>query len=453
MARPGATAALADFVVGLDPAGLPGAVLGRAEDCVLDALGCALGGSREALAEPIVRVATSQGPVGDATIIGRGVKTAVIWAALANGALAHALDYDDVYTGMIGHPSAPLLPAVLALGEWLGRSGLDCLGAFVAGYEVEARVGKAINPSHYSRGWHATSTLGGLAAAAAGARLLCLGARQTRHALGLAATQAGGLRQVFGTMGKPFHAGRAAMSGVMAALLVKEGLDCSEAILEGPDGFAQVMTEAFAEHEILDGLGRRFAVVDTAFKRHAACGATHTTIDALAGLREMHGFAPSAIRAVGLAVHPLAVKAAGKRAPASPLEGKFSLAFCAALALTRGRASEADFTEATIADPEVRRIEAATTVTTDETFEYAQAMPARVAVTLADGRTLEAYLDTPKGRPKNPLAREEMAEKFRSLAAPVLGARAADAVPALAWTLRSARSIRPLADACRGNNA
>jgi 2-methylcitrate dehydratase PrpD len=450
MAKRGATAALADFIVGLSPERLPDAVLGRAEDSLLDVLGCALGGSREPLADPLVRLATSQGPAGDAGVLGRGVKVTAAWAALVNGAFAHALDYDDVYTGMIGHPSAPLMPAVLALGEWLGAGGADCLGAFVAGYEVEARVGRAINPSHYSRGWHATSTLGGLAAAAAGARLLGLDARRTRIALGLAATQAGGLRQVFGTMGKPFHAGRAAMSGVVAALLAKDGFDCSEAILEGPDGFAQVMTEAFVEAEVQDGLGERFAVLDTAFKRHAACGATHTTIDTLAGLRAEHRFEPAAVRAVRLTVHPLAVKAAGKRRPASPLEGKFSLAFCGALALARGRASEADFTDETVRDPEVRRIEAATTVTTDESFEYTQAMPARVEVTLADGRTFEAYMDTPRGRPKNPLTRAEMSEKFMSLAVPVLGSRGAEAVPPLVWVLRDARSIRPLADACRG---
>ncbi len=450
MARGGATAALADFVVGLAPARLPDAVVGRAEDCLLDALGCALGGSREPLAGPLVRLARSQGGAGEATILGRGVKATATWAALANGAFAHALDYDDVYTGMIGHPSAPLMPAVLALGEWQDLSGSDCLVAFVAGYEVEARVGRAINPSHYSRGWHATSTLGGLAAAAAGARLLGLGARQTRIALGLAATQAGGLRQVFGTMGKPFHAGRAAMSGLMAALLAKDGFDCSEAILEGPDGFAQVMTERFAEEQVLNGLGEAFAIVDTAFKRHAACGATHTTIDALAALRAEHGIRPEGVKAVRLTVHPLAVKAAGKRAPTSPLEGKFSLAFCGALALVRGRASEADFAGETIRDPEVRRIEAATTVVTDETFEYTQAMPARVQVTLADGRTLEAYMDTPKGRPKNPLTRGEMEAKFLSLAGPVLGRREAEAVAALVLDLRAARSVRPLMDAMRG---
>jgi 2-methylcitrate dehydratase PrpD len=449
-AVPGLTRVLAEFVVGLEPARVPEPAWRRAEECVLDALGCALGGSREPLAEPLVRLALSQGPVAQATILGRGMQSAAAWAALANGSFIHALDYDDVHTGMIGHPSAPLLPAVLALGEWLDRGGRDALLAFVGGYEVEARVGQAINPTHYRRGWHATATVGGLAAAAAGARLLGLGVRETTWALGLAATQAGGLRQVFGTMGKPFHAGRAAMSGLVAALLARDGLTCAEAILEGPDGFGQVMTDTLDAKLLTDGLGERFAVVDTAFKRHAACGATHTAIDTLAALRAEHGVVPEAVRAIHLTVHPLAIQAAGKRAPRTGLEAKFSLAFCAALALARGRASEAEFTDAATEDPVLMRLEALTTVEADETFEYRQAMPARVRVELAGGRALEAYMDTPKGRPANPLSRAELAEKFLSLAEPVLGAEAARRVPGLVWGLREAASLRPLVDACRG---
>jgi 2-methylcitrate dehydratase PrpD len=452
MAEP-LTARLAEFVVGLAPARIPDLAWRRAEECVLDALGCALGGCREPLAEPLVRLAASQGPTAQSTVLGRGVKTAATWAALANGAFIHALDYDDVYTGMIGHPSAPLLPAVLALGEWLDRSGPDCLTAFVAGYEVEARVGRGLNPSHYRRGWHATATLGGLAAAAAAARLLGLGVRETTWALGLAATQAGGLRQVFGTMAKPFHAGRAAMSGTVAALLARDGLTCSEAILEGQDGLAQVMSDGLDPKPVLDALGERFAVTDTAFKRHAACGATHTTIDTLAGLRAAHGLAPERVRAVHLTVHPLAVQAAGKRAPWTGLEAKFSLSFCAALALARGRASEAEFTDAATRDSVLRRLEALTTVTTDESFEYAQAMPARVRVELDDGRVLEGYLDTPKGRPANPLTRAEMEEKFLGLAARALPISEAGSVPAGVWALREAASVRPLLDACRGRVA
>jgi 2-methylcitrate dehydratase PrpD len=453
MADRGVTAALAEFVVGLRPAQVPEAAWRRAEECALDTLGCALGGAREPLADPLVRLALAQGPTPQATLLGRGERVAVTWAALVNGSLAHALDYDDVFTGMIGHPSAPLWPAVLALGEWLDRSGADCLAAFVAGYDVEARVGQGINPGHYRRGWHATATLGGLAAAAAGARLLGLGVRETRWALGLAATQAGGLRQVFGTMGKPFHAGRAAMSGLLAALLAGDGLTCSEAILEGPDGLAQVMTDALDPRPVLEGLGERFRVVDTAFKRHAACGATHTTIDILAALRAEHGLDPARVRALHLTVHPLAVQAAGKRSPRTGLEAKFSLTFCAALALVRGRASEADFTDAAAREPALARLEALVTVDTDETFSYTQAMPARVRVELEGGRRLEGYMDTPRGRPANPLSRAELEEKFLSLAAGPLSPGGAARVPGLVWGLREAPSVRPLLEACRGHAA
>ena len=236
-----ATAGVAEFLVKSRWEDCPPEAVEAARRAILDCLGVMLAGSVEPPARIIQRIAEMEGGTPLATVVGTGRRTGATWAALANGTAAHALDYDDTNFAMMGHPSAPVLSAALAVGELALADGRSLVHAFLLGFEVETTLAEVVNPPHYYRGWHATCTLGTLGAAAAAAHLLGLDAAQTRVALAVAASQASGLKENFGTMTKPFHAGHAARSGVLAALMAREGWTASEQALEGPQGFFAVL--------------------------------------------------------------------------------------------------------------------------------------------------------------------------------------------------------------------
>src|SRR5512144_3149045 len=235
------TSMLAEFVAKSRPEDCPEAALHAARRAVLDCLGVMLAGSVEPAARILQRVAQAEGGLPVATVVGTGRRTGAVWAALCNGTAAHALDFDDTNFALMGHPSAPVLSAALAAGELALADGLAVLHAFLLGFEVETTLAEVINPAHYEHRWHATCTLGTLGAAAAAARLLELDGTQARHALAVAASQSSGLKENFGTMTKPFHAGHAARSGVLSPPMAREGWTASEHALEGPQGFFSVL--------------------------------------------------------------------------------------------------------------------------------------------------------------------------------------------------------------------
>ncbi|MDO8613485.1 MAG: MmgE/PrpD family protein, partial [Dehalococcoidia bacterium] len=277
----------------------------QARRAVLDTLGVALAGSREESARAVVDWLRDQGGRPEAAVLGRALRLPAADAALANGIAAHALDFDDVSLSMRGHPSAPLLPAVLALGEAAGSSGRDLLTAFVLGFEVEAKLGRAIGAPHYALGWHATSTLGTLGAAAAGARLLRLDAGRTQMTLGIAASLASGLQQNFGSMTKPLHAGWAARGGVVAAQLAARGFSADAEAIEGPSGFLRAMSGG-AEPDLtpFDALGEPFEIVTpgVGVKLYPCCYAVHRSLDAVLALRTAHGIEPGGVAEVRVEV-------------------------------------------------------------------------------------------------------------------------------------------------------
>lgn len=234
------TEQLAAFTAHIVYEDVPSQAYARAKDAILDGLGCALVGSPTSTGKIIVQYVRDRGGEACAGVIGGGFKTSAPLAALANGTMAHALDFDDVNWSISGHPTVPLLPAVLALGQEVHASGQEVLLAYTLGFEVETKIGLGVNPRHYDLGWHATSTLGTLGAAAACAKLLHLDVQHTQTTLGIAASTAAGLRQNFGTMTKPFHPGQAAMNGVTAALLAQLGWTADSHILEAPYGFCQL---------------------------------------------------------------------------------------------------------------------------------------------------------------------------------------------------------------------
>src|SRR5687768_1798451 len=268
-----ATTRLAEFILKLMPADVPDAVLAQVRRAALDTIGCMLAGASEPVAAITRAIARAEGGAPLCTAVGTSLRTSPTWAALANGAAGHAHDFDDTSFALMGHPSVPLLATALACGE---AEMADCATvalAYVVGFEIDAALGEALNPEHYTRGWHATTSIGTLGCAAAAARILALDATQTRHALGIAASLASGLKENFGSMTKPYHAGHAARNGVLAAQLAREGLNASDSALDGRQGYAAAFPGATLGPDAFDLLGRRWEIMHSgiAVKPYPSC--------------------------------------------------------------------------------------------------------------------------------------------------------------------------------------
>jgi 2-methylcitrate dehydratase PrpD len=406
--------ALVDFVLGLEFGTLPGAVTEAAGLCLTDWMGAAIRGSTEPLAGALDAVVGAAGGEPQATIVGRGRRTSALLAALANGAQGHALDFDDTHLDSIVHGSAPVAPVVLAVAEWHRRPGPEVLAAFLAGFEVETRIGRVIGPRLADRGWHVTALLGHFGAAAAAGKLLALTAEQLGRALGIAGTQAAGLEQSLGTMCKPLHPGKAAMNGLLAALLAREGFTGPAGILDERPGFPGTFLGVTDLTPALEDLGKRFEILDNSTKLYAACHLLHATIDAGRAIRERSAPRPEAIADVECHVHPLAVKVAAIPEPRSGLEAKFSAAYCAALALARGEAAESEFVAP---DPDLVGLAGRIRPMADPALTISEA---RMRVRLRDGRVLDEVVRAARGTPGHPVSRQDVEEKFRRLAGVVL---------------------------------
>lgn len=406
------TAEVASFASGLSFDDLPDDVVEVAAQCVLDWFGVTVAGA----SEPTAALLVDELAPGSSTLVARPERLALLDAALVNGTASHALDYDDVNDAMLGHPSVPILGALLALAEAEHADGPSLVTAFVAGYEAECRIGRAIGVAHYQRGFHATGTVGTFGAAAACARLLGLDAAATETALGIAAAQAAGLKSMFGTMCKPLHAGKAGMNGLLAARLAARGYTAAAAVLETEQGFAETHTDGFDPARArTDGWYLRANL----FKYHAACFQTQSAIEGLRRLRDEHGFGADDVAEVLVEADPVQARMCAIPAPATGLEAKFSLAHTAAMVLAGVDTSAiASFTDDVVADPAVLAVRARVRVTVDR----AGGSATPVCVRLRDGRVLEAAHDL--FVPETDLARQRqlLREKFTALVTPVLGA-------------------------------
>ncbi|HEY3688540.1 MAG TPA: MmgE/PrpD family protein [Streptosporangiaceae bacterium] len=439
----GSTAALARHLTGLRFADLPAPIVTLAKLCVLDLTGVMVAGAGEPAARIAAGVVAREYGAGPCTLAGRTERTTATGAALANGTAAHALDFDDVVTTM-GHPSAPALPAALAVAERTGATGRDLLTAFTAGFETQTRVAAAIGPSHYARGFHSTATFGTFGAAAAATRLLGLDAERTTAALGIAGTQAAGLKAMFGTMCKPLHAGRAAMAGVLAAELAADGFTSGDDVLGAPQGFADTQSDTFDAAVAAGGFGDPWRMEGVRFKVHAACFLTHASINALLHLRRTAGIAADDVARVDVTVPPGHLAVCAIPEPRTGLEGKFSLRYTAALALTHGAADPSRFTDELVADPRLTDVRDRVTVLADDRLT---GPVATVAVKLADGRELTAEHDT-NVRPWADDPGEQTADllgKFHAMADPVLGAGRARELADTVLALDGLDDVRGLA--------
>src|SRR3954470_4030907 len=399
---------------------LPDDVRALARQCVLDYYGVALAGADDPLVAILLDELEEAGGNPQASLIGRSGRLPALSAALLNGAMGHALDYDDVNLAMPGHPSVAILPGLLALAEQRSSSGRDVIAAFVAGYETACRIGSAMAPGHYDLGFHATGTVGCLGAAAACARLLGLDAEATACALGIAGTQASGLKSQFGTMCKPFHAGKASHNGLLAARLAARGFSSRPDTVECEQGFALTHGPDFRPEKALADPPGGFHILANLFKYHAACYLTHGPIETARAVRAQHAVAPEQIARITLKLDRSVDRVCNIPAPTDGLEAKFSLRQTVAMALSGiDTASLSAYSPATANDPHLMALREKVVLDFQDGWPQAAA---EIEVMLADGGVLRASHDAGVPSAEIGAQGDRLAAKFDALAEPVLGA-------------------------------
>jgi 2-methylcitrate dehydratase PrpD len=426
-----------EFLAGARTRVYPAEVTAAARMCLVDWVGVAIGAASEA---PGKILCGAMHEPGTAILFSGGTASSTT-AALINGTLAHTLDFDDTHVASLTHISGPTWAATLALASKLNDDNADLLGAFISGFEVGGRLGSIVGPALLERGMHATAVIGGLAATAAGCALLGLDETETANALGLAATQAGGLTISFGTMAKPFHAGKAAMNAVIAVQLARAGFTASHEALDSSKGLAAAVIQDRSQ-SFRPLASERWQILENTFKPYASCLLTHASIDCARDLSAAGNGA--VIERVVAEVHPLAIELAGKTQPRTPLEAKFSLAFCIALGLKGYTASAADFSSARLQDTEIQQIAERVNLKAEPSLRETAA---RISLTASNGSQHEAETAFALGNPENPMRWADMKAKFMALTERRLGA-SADALFERLRTLERASDLAAVARYC-----
>ena len=443
------TRILSRYLVNSRWADIPERVRHEAARALLNFMGCAIGASRhETIDNALAAISPFAGPP-QAGVLGRPERLDILNAALVNGISAHVFDFDDTHARAI-HPSAPVLPALLALAEWRKITGAEFIHAFVLGVEAEERIGLSVFPEHYEAGWHITGTAGVFGAAAAAGKLLGLDEQKMTWALGIAATQSSGLQEMFGSMCKSLHPGRAAQGGLTAALLAANGFTSSERAIEAPRGFAHVLSRKFDPAVITEGLGERFELLSNMYKPYACGLVVHAAIDGCIEICREHGLAPDAIAAVELAVSPLVLKLTGKANPRTGLEGKFSVFHAVSAAIVHRAAGEAQFSDACVLDPRVVAVRERVSATIDTAVVRTEA---RVTIRTRDGRTLAKHVEHALGTLARPMSDADLEAKFSGLAHGVLPPAQIDEVIGLCWRVGELEDAGAIAEAAARKSA
>lgn len=413
------TDAVVDFILSSGERAMPPEVLDAALLCVVDWFGVALGAHGQEPIGILKRVVQGWGTQGGAQILLGGTATAAA-AALVNGTMAHCLDFDDTHVRSIAHLSGPIFAAALAVGGECGATPNEILRAFSTGFEIGGRLGSgnfgiAINGRHM----HSTGVFGCLGAAAASSVLYGLNDLGVRRAMGLAATQVAGLTGSFGSPAKPFHAGKAGMNGVLAAQMAREGYHASMEVLEQGGGLDRALVQDGSVQIHMFDFDGRWEITRNTYKPYASCLLTHPIIDAARQLGDR--LAGMVVSKVVIRVNPLAIQLAGKSEPGTPFEGKFSLAFCAALGLTGRTVTQTDFTYEAISDPALRDLMSRTELVPVSDMDV---RAGSLELVTASGATLSANTTMARGNPERPMSWDDMHVKFISLVSPVLEDRA-----------------------------
>ncbi|WP_233835295.1 MmgE/PrpD family protein [Paraburkholderia sp. ZP32-5] len=440
------TQTLAHYLVNARADSLPQAVRDHAVRTFVNWMGCAVGASRHEAVEIAISALAPFGGPQQATVLGRAQKVDVLNAALFNGISSHVFDFDDTHLKTVIHPAGPVASAILALAEYRPVSGKEFIHALALGIETECRIGNAVYPDHYDIGWHITGTAGVFGAAAAAGKLLGLDEQQMIWALGLAATQPVGLREMFGTMTKSFHPGRAAQNGLLSALLAARGYTSSEQAIEAKRGWANVTSTHRNYAEITEGLGERHESLLNSYKPFACGIVIHPAIDGCIQLRNEHALKADAIESVLLKVHPLVLELTGKRTPQTGLDGKFSVYHSAAVAIIDGRAGEHQYSDAAVHD-------AATVRLRDKvSAEIDPAMPAdavHITITLTNGERLEKHVEHAIGSVARPMNNDDLAAKFIDLVEPILGGAQTAKLLDAGWRMESLDNVATLVELTR----
>ncbi len=441
------TRKLAHYVVASKPQDVPSAVNKEAARTLLNWAACAVGGSRNQTVDIAVSALSPFAGPAQATLLGRKERMDVLNAALINGIASHIFDYDDTHLRTVIHPAGPVASAILAWSEYRPVSGRDFMHALVLGVEVECRIGNSVYPAHYDAGWHITGTAGVFGSAAAVGKLIGLSEPQMVWALGLAATQPVGLREMFGTMTKSFHPGRAAQNGLTAAMLASHGFTSSEQSLEAKSGWMNVLSSARDYTELTKKLGQTYEISLNTYKPFACGVVIHPAIDGCIQLRNQYKLTAEQIERIDLRVHPLVLELTGKKTPQTGLEGKFSVYYAAALAIVKGAAGEREFSDALVRDPAIVALRDRVTTTVDPSVGEAQV---KIAITLKDGRRLEKSIDKVIGSLENPLTDSAIEAKFLDLSNGILPSAQARKMIDLCWAAEKLANAGEIAKAGAG---
>ena len=434
---PPITQILAKFVATHPSKGWSDAVDHEAHRTFMNWLGCAVGAANHEAADAALAAVAMLQPAAQASVLGRTDKVDMGSAALVNGITSHTFDFDDTHLKTIIHPAGPVASAVLALAEHTGSSGREVIDALVIGIDVSCRVGNAMYPDHYDRGWHITGSTGTLGAAAACARLLKLDVEKTAMALGIAASQPVGMREQFGTMTKPFHPGGAARAGLVSALLASKGFTASPKALEAPRGMMQTVSTKNDWNEITGELGQRFEISFNSYKPFACGIVIHPSIDACAQLRAQ-GVVPEEVERIELKVHSLVLELTGNKEPQDGLQAKFSVYHGCAAGLTFGCAAEDEFSDEVVTREDMVALRRKVVATVDDSIDEASA---DVTAVLKDGRRVHVFVEHAIGSLQNPMTDANLEAKFRGLSDPILGAAQTSELIKACWAIGWAGSV------------
>jgi len=409
---------------------VPPEAVRRAVELVLDWLGNAAAGARSPIGRALTDMASRYGGRGSAHRVADFSVFDPLTAALVNAGCSHSLEFDDTHAPTLFHPGSPVISAALAMAEDGKASGKDFLAGVLAGYEVSMRLAACVNPSHY-RLWHTTGTVGTFGAAMAACRTAKLDPTAAANALGLAGTQAAGLWEVLphAPSAKNLHPGKAAQSGVLAALLAKRKIEGPPAILEGARGFFRAMVpDAPKTDELLKDFGRRWRILETTIKAYPICGHAMTPVEAALRLRRETD--PDSLEDITIFTNSTALRVAGSSNPGSEYQAKFSMPYCAAAALVFGRVTQREFDAEAMGDSRIRTLMGRIRLQADEAFDrgFDTGRPARIEAVTKDGRKIVTEASCRRGDPQDPLSREEIRDKFRALAGSVWDTETLDAV-------------------------
>jgi len=411
------TQILARYIVNAKPADIPAAVEREAKRCLLNWLGCSVAGSREESVDVALAAVREFAGAGNTSVLGRSEKLDLGHAAFINGVSADVLSFSDTHPATLIHAGGVIGSAILALAEQVPTTGRDFLNALIVGFETACHVGLGIYPWHYNRGWHITGTAGIFGATAAAGKILGLDEQRMVYALGIASTQSAGLREMFGSMCKNLHIGRAAQNGLTSALFAKNGFTSSTQSLEAPRGFLHVLGEKPDLDAVTRGLGREYEMLHNTYKPYPCGVVIHPIIEGCVNLAKEHDLEPADIRSVALRCNPLVVELCGNQRPANTLEAKLSVYHSAAASLVAHRMTDLEYRPEYINRPDVLALRGKVGVTVDDKIREDET---EIVIELNIGKRFTTHIDHVIGSADRPMSDADMEQKFRGLTELVL---------------------------------